>query len=310
MLRIEPTPQFTCRVVEFGLLETPFVLLDVGARGGIANHWNVFGDRLRVLAVDADPDAEGETFVIAAGRGRRRFYRRVFAAADGLHDTGALFAGTVSEGIVETLAVEDTATVALTDAFRPADLELVDFAKIDVELAEADVLEGSGPLLDSALGVELEVHFPKRPEEAACFAEIDELMRSRGYELYDLDVYRFSRPAWPAPALYDYRNDDGGPLGSGPNTEGQVLTGDALYIRRDLAATHDRLLKLACIFELHRLRDCALELLERSDADVELLDLLRRPHDALRASDGTPWGPNYHIFEELWRQRPAGYRAE
>jgi hypothetical protein len=134
-------------------------------------------------------------------------------------------------------------------------------------------------------------------------------LQGRGFELYDLDVFRYTRPQWPAPTLYDVRDDDGRPVPA-PTVEGQILTGDALYIRREWPIEGDRAVKLACIFELHRLRDCAIALLARAPDLVpeDVSKLLVRPHDSLYAEDGRAWGPNYHIFEELWRQRPNGYR--
>ena len=71
--------------------------------------------------------------------------------------------------------------------------------------------------------------------------------------------------------------------------------------------TGERALKLACIFELHRLRDCAVELLERSPVPAANVGLLKRPHGALTDRYGAPWGPNFHVFEDLWAQRWPEY---
>ena len=205
--------------------------------------------------------------------------------------------------------IETVRTKPLTDLIPSERLARIDFAKLDVEQAEMDVLVSSGPLLEVVLGLELEVHFPKRPAESACFAEVDAYLQGCGFDLYDLDIFRYTRPQWPTPTLCDVRDDDGRPVPA-PTVEGQVLTGDALYIRSAWPTEGDRALKLACIFELHRLRDCAIALLERAPDLVpdDVSRLLFKSHDSLHAEDGRPWGPNYHVFEELWRQRPYGYR--
>src|SRR5204863_3540942 len=71
--------------------------------------------------------------------------------------------------------------------------------------------------------------------------------------LYDLDTYRTSRKAMPYPLLYDFRHENGSPAG-GPSIQGQTMWGDALYFRRTT-----KVLKLACLFEIFGLSDCAVE---------------------------------------------------
>ncbi len=47
----------TERVVQAGAFrEEPFLLVDVGARGGIEGYWKVFGDDIKVLAFEVDAD--------------------------------------------------------------------------------------------------------------------------------------------------------------------------------------------------------------------------------------------------------------
>lgn len=304
--RLESDPSFTRDVVERGLLCSSFTLLDIGSRGGIAAHWGVFGEALRELAVEPDPDEPGESAVLAAEGGQAAFLHRPFPATDGLYRMDELYTGTVIEPIAGVVSSETVETTTLVDLFGEETLSAVDFVKLDVEMAELDVLRGAAPLLGAALAIELEVHFPKRPREAGTFAELELFLQEHGYELYDLETYRYSRAAFPAPRLYDYRNPDGtiDPLGA--NVEGQILTGDALYVTTRMP-TGERALKLACIFEPHRLRDCAVELLERSPVPAANVELLKRPHRALTDRDGAPWGPNFHVFEDLWRQRWPEY---
>jgi hypothetical protein len=307
--RIETNPVFCGEVVRRNLLSEPFRLLDLGARGGTPSQWLVFGDQLEVIPIDPDDREPGITAVVGRTRELRPFFRHEYWPTDSLYRSEELFEGTAAHEVHEPSRIETVETLPLTDLVPSERLARIDFAKLDVEGAEMDVLVSSGPLLEAVLGLELEVHFPKRPAESACFAEVDMYLQGRGFELYDVDVFRYTRPQWPTPTLYDVRDDDGRPVPA-PTVEGQVLTGDALYIRRSWPTEGDRALKLACIFELHRLRDCAIALLERAHDLVpdDVSRLLFQPHDSVHAEDGRPWGPNYHIFEELWRQRPYGYR--
>jgi Methyltransferase FkbM domain len=307
--RIEINPVFCSEVVKRGLISEPFRLLDLGARGGTPSQWLVFGDQLEVIPIDPDEHQPGITAVVGRTHELRPFVRRVYWPSDSLYHSEELFEGTAARDAHELRRIDTVETQPLTHLVPSERLARIDFAKLDVEQAEMDVLVSSGPLLEAVLGLELEVHFPKRPAESACFAELDTYLRGHGFELYDLDVFRYTRPRWPAPTLYDVRDDNGQPVPA-PTVEGQVLTGDALYIRRNWPTEGDHAVKLACIFELHRLRDCAIALLERAPNLVpgDVSALLEQPYDSVHAEDGRPWGPNYHFFEELWRQRPYGYR--
>lgn len=309
MQRIETSPVFCEAVVKRGLLSEPLRLLDLGARGGTPPQWLVFGDQLDVISIDPDEREQGIAAVVGRARERRPFYRREYWPCDSLYRSEELFEGTAASGAHEVSQVDIVDVRPLTDLVPAEQLASIDFAKLDVEQAEMDVLVGAGPLLESLLGLELEVHFPKRPADSACFSELDSYLQAHGFELYDLDLFRYARPRWPAPTMYDVRDENGQPVPA-PTVEGQPLTGDALYVRREWPTGGSAAVKLACIFELHRLRDCAIALLERAPDLVpdDVSRLLRQPHDSLHAEDGRPWGPNYHVFEELWRQRPYGYR--
>jgi len=306
--RLEADPTFTRDVVERGLLRTPFTLLDIGARGGIAAHWQVFGEQLRELAVEPDSAEPGVSAVLAAEVGRAEFLHRPYPATDGLYRMDELYEGTVIEPITGVVSSEEVETTTLVDVFGDETLAAVDFVKLDVEFAELDVLRGAGPLLGAALAIELEVHFPRRPRGAGTFAEVDAFLQDHGYELYDLETYRYARAAYPSPRLYDYRHADGTRDPLGANVEGQILTGDALYVTTS-KTEGERALKLACIFELHRLRDCAVDLLARSPVPGANVELLKRTHDALLNAEGEAYGPNFHIHEDLWRQRWPEYPA-
>ncbi|MBV8193290.1 MAG: FkbM family methyltransferase [Alphaproteobacteria bacterium] len=156
-------------------------------------------------------------------------------------------------------------------AGRPAD-----FIKLDVEGDELDVLSGSD--LAGVLGLVAEVRFTHRMSRCPTFADFDRFCRSQGFDLYDLDLYHYSRKALPYPYLYDYRDQTGAPA-AGPTVQGQPLTGDALYFRDALETK--QAVKLACLFEVFGLSDCAAEVVEAHRSAFEpwakpddLLDLL------------------------------------
>jgi hypothetical protein len=55
-LHINYSPRMTAALVEAGAFKKqPFTVVDVGARGGVAPYWSVFGDHLRIIGFDLDP---------------------------------------------------------------------------------------------------------------------------------------------------------------------------------------------------------------------------------------------------------------
>jgi hypothetical protein len=160
----------------------------------------------------------------------------------------------------------------------------VDFLKIDTDGHDIAVLLGAERLLSEGevLGVKIEAQFhgPIHPF-ANTFHNIDGFLRDHGFTLFDLNQRRYSRAALPD-AFFGSR--------PGRTRTGQLMWGDALYLR-DLApadyermfafnVSSERVMKLACLFDLFDLPDCAAELLTSRadflDADMreQLLDLL------------------------------------
>ena len=91
-----------------------------------------------------------------------------------------------------------------------------DMLKIDTQGSELDILRGAGKLLDDTLAVELEVEFAPQYQDQPLFADIDQFMRSQGFMIRGL-----RRTFWRHAA-------------ESPNAGGgQLVHGDALYIRRE-----------------------------------------------------------------------------
>lgn len=156
--------------------------------------------------------------------------------------------------------------VVLDDYIPTAQRSAVDFVKIDTDGHDFEVLLGTDALLNAggALGMSIEAQFHGAVHDYAnTFANIDRWMRGHGFSLFDIEVYRYSRGALPAPFVWDI---------PAQTVTGQVLWGEAVYFR-DLAdpsyeqmwslrPTREQVLKLASLFELFGLPDCAAELLQ------------------------------------------------
>jgi hypothetical protein len=167
------------------------------------------------------------------------------------------------------------------------DLPTVDFLKVDVDGADLDVLESARAVLPDkqVLGVAVEVNWfgSANPSEPT-FHNIDLFLRREGYALFGVTVRPYSRVDLPAPFLRELYAE---------THFGQPYQGDAIYVR-DLAAPNqqtladaypaEKLVKLACVYELIGLPDCAAEVIKRfrprlvAFGDTEaLLDALTPP---------------------------------
>ena len=267
-LHIVADPPMTRRLVEArAFAEDPLIVVDVGARGGIESFWKVFGDDIRTIAFEPDPEECARLQAIAeknvtylptalgAESGSRTLHVARFSAASSFYPNDKTWCARFDIG--DSLAIESRTEVRTTTLREALAGRQPDFIKLDVEGAELDVLRGAD--LGAVLGLVSEVRFSKRMSGCPTFAELDAFCRTAGFELYDLDLYRYTRRALPYPYLYDYCDDAGQPV-PGPTVQGQPLIGDALYFRDGLATVKP--VKLACLFEVFGLNDCAAEVVQ------------------------------------------------
>ena len=286
-LHIVADPPMTRRLVELGAFaEAPLVVVDVGARGGIESFWKVFGGDVRIVGFEPDAQecerlrasAPANTIylplALGAKPGKQMLHVARFSAASSFYPNDDAWCRRFDVG--DSLTVESRVEVSTTTLREALAGRQVDFLKLDVEGAELDVLHGAD--LGGVLGLVAEVRFTHRMSHCPTFADLDQFCRAQGFDLYDLDLYRYSRAALPYPYLYDYRDQADAPV-TGPTVQGQPLTGDALYFRDGLDTREP--VKLACLFELFGLSDCAAEVVdahrrrfERWAKADELLDLL------------------------------------
>lgn len=285
----------TAALVEAGAFkDQPFTVVDVGARGGVASYWSVFGDHLRIIGFDLDPDECARLnaidprtrylpYALDRQSGRRTVYVANYSASSSFYRTDAAYFDRYTAGQNAVVMSEPTLeTTTLSAALASIGLHSADFIKVDAEGAELEILQGGQDLLPSVQGILSEMRFSKRFCGCPEYWEVEKYLREQSFELYDLDVYRLSRKALPYPYLYSNYFDDGRPA-AGPSTQGQVLWADALYMR-DLLGTIPQgrnLIVAACLFEIFGLSDCAAELIlahrDTFGARVppdELLDLL------------------------------------
>ena len=287
---------FIERVVSFGGWgDSDLCIVDVGASGGIDQRWSIFGDRL--TAVGFDPlVAEVDRLNQLETRPKVRYE----AASVTCREYDSLFPVVVRDDQVASRFIHPFERSSAVAAHRILNLDYVremfnagaqveysdrtvtldeyvdstplvpDFLKIDTDGGDFQVLLGAANLVaqGNLLGIQIEAQFHGAVHDYAnTFSNIDRFLRERGFTLFDLEHYRYSRAALPAEFAI------GVPA---QTTTGQVNWGEAVYFRDlahpyyermfGVAPTRERVLKLCCLFVLYGLSDCAAELLSTSEA--------------------------------------------
>ena len=291
--RVNLAAPITRELVRGGLFASePFVLVDVGCSGGIAAHWRAFEPALE--AYGFDPLVRECERLNQLERNPRVRYLDRFVGWDGYRDlypervasdpvqgwsnqpfprtSAARAQNAKAESFVQAVfnygnaELKYTAQRTSLDAFFSAEPGVkVDFVKVDTDGHDYEVLCGARGILAShqVLGLLVEAQFQGvNHAHANLFANIDRLLREHGFSLFDVETYRYTRAVLPGHFTHSI---------DAQTHEGQVLWGEALYLRDLGAPGYDdrwppalsatKVLKLACLFEMFGLADCAAEAL-------------------------------------------------
>jgi len=284
-------PEFTKWVVNSGLLQEKFVLVDVGVLGGENPRWHLLREYLVVHGFDANKDAIDELhrvswdpkwdrtyhwMAVGNRNGEKEFFLDPRQPTQGSFGFGI--------GLQRKLISVRSLDSLLHDGVIPHP----DFIKIDVEGYEADVLLGAKELLGqgSVLGMEIETNFcTSASYPKSHFNSIHDVALEHGLKLFDLNfdrtvrpIYQAARQSWPSA---------GSGAGAGMPTTFNVLLCRDIIAERDGASfyeralsppTVDQVIKLMSIYELYGLSDVAVDtainfskiLRERLDVDDAL----------------------------------------
>ena len=276
--KINPNPRLTKHLVGLGFFRSnPVTVIDIGSRGGFEKQWGVYGDQVRIIGFEpdaveceklnksADPTTIHYPVALSKSKGRQKFYIAEHLAASGFYRPYERYLSRLPEMAnrkIKDIVMMDT--IDLDTFLLEKKIPIVDFVKIDTEGSEMDIVLGAqSTFKNSVLGISLESMFNRQREGEPLFSEADLALRSLGFELYDLPVFRSARRVLSPHMFSD---------NAGPTDNGQVTWTQAIYFRDgfdevrfcNLVASWDvvRILKLASLLEVFNFEDCALELVD------------------------------------------------
>ena len=218
-------------------------LFDVGARGGADPRWNRFSPCIELIGFEPDPaecarlNAEAPRLAYPARFLPHALWREVRTDLP-FHVCDWEVASSVYPPNVELLRdfpdaaqllrVIERRTIAATtlDAVVRELGKAPDCLKLDAEGAELDILLGAKGALEETIAIELEVEFNPLFAGQPLFADVDAHLRGLGWALLGL-----RRNSWRRARS----TEDGAGYG------GQLIAGDALYLRRDALADSEDL---------------------------------------------------------------------
>ena len=258
----------------------PLVLIDVGSRGGLAEHWKHAEEYL--LVIGFEPDVRSYEELSKTERSYRtsqlnlglynektclNLYLTRRPGDSSILKPDRRFLDRFPESrrfdIVETTKISvDT----LDNQLRQQGIADVDFIKVDTQGTELHILQGAANTLSQVtLGLEIEVEFSQMYEDQPLFADIDSFVRGLGFQLFDLKPYYWKREAG---------QNYGGP-------KGQIIYADALYLReldslvslvnslQDIESSKSKVLRALSLCAIYGYQDYALEIVEATN---ELFD--------------------------------------
>jgi FkbM family methyltransferase len=210
------------------LNEHPFVVVDVGASGGMSGKWSSMEVPLRYVGFEPDEDEykklvaradpTRETYLnmgIAGEEGNVDFHVTRMQACSSLLAPNREFVAPFRHDDFEVVNTIRIAVDTLDHQLENARIPRVDFLKLDTQGSELDILRSASHTLDGVFGLDVEVEFQPLYRGQPLFGEVNEFLRSRGFECFDLFPRYWKRAA-------------GRRYGS---HKGQIIFAEALYLR-------------------------------------------------------------------------------
>lgn len=237
--------------------------------------WEIFAPNLTIYGFDADAEACNEANADLEARqvnwtekhiplalsnieGKATLYVTKYPGCSSLYPPSEEYIKRFSGNseLIELKSTVDLSTTTLENFCKTEDIKEIDFLHLDVQGAELKVLQGAGGILNhSVLGLVTEVEFTELYASQPLFSDVDIYLRNQGLTLFDFGHMQ-----------RDMRREVPVISNSHP---GALIWSDAFYFRDLMRAnldpslkTPEKLLKLACLADVMKFPDYALEILE------------------------------------------------
>lgn len=216
-------------------------LADVGAHGGIVEHWRPY---LKFMAVDAfEPNkqdclkqqAKSELEIswfpigLAETTGQHKLYVLNRETGSSLYPPNipvmSQYCGEDYYGLKKVLDIECTSVSDFLKEHRRSPYHVI---KLDTQGAELGILRGVGEFVSSLLVVEAEVEFQELYKGQPLFNEVDQFMKDQGFDLWDLRTHRSYLHEAGSPLI---KKELGFAYGN-HKLSAQLIAGDALYFKK------------------------------------------------------------------------------
>ena len=293
----------------------PFHLLDFGCSGGIGPEWRLLEPRLRAVGIDIN-----ESEVACLNQAEKNPNVRYVAGNLELSpehpirkERGTPFVCESHKAFAKTSAWDAYSRrkkhpetpqrnskpeyVNFEKVLEEAGFGYVDFIKIDVDGPDFDILQALEPSLGrlQVLGLKLEVNFngSSNPHDHT-FHNMDRLMRKNGFDLYGLELRKYTKNALPGRFEGDF---------FGQTIKGALAQGDALYFLNQIPPNYSqiKILKLISLMTLLDQVDSAADHL----LNLNEQELFKKAYlDAVASSEGFR---NYEILIRQWKEKPETF---
>jgi hypothetical protein len=177
-------------IADSGVLDSPFVLVDIGVRGGIHPRWRPFESAMEVYGFDATAD-------VPMPNPRHHYFKTAIGNYDGeclFHIPDNLYEARISPNGTEKIPIAKLDTLWAKQVLPPAD-----FIKIDCEGHEPEILAGAEIYLGASnvLGADVETNFHISPTlPLSHFGAIHEPLLRQRLLVADFAFGAASRLSW------------------------------------------------------------------------------------------------------------------